>query len=222
MLKKLLSFIIIFTISISPVFAKEFEGFYYYYYLPENGNFNHYETRSGKTTVDEAISQAIQKGEYHELETLLETSRVDPKTAEKIVELVKKNKLKEAEELFETGQTSASEFVSETSTSSWTGFRYNYGSNNALRKAALNNKRILNNGDVKIGGYKKISLDVEKGGSGKVNIHLQVDGKKYFYDNKMGNYMSKDGNKLPNSIAKNSKIQQATDKALQYAKKIQD
>lgn len=128
MLKKLLSFIIIFAISISPVFAKEFEGFYYYYYLPENGSFNHYETRSGKTTVDEAISRAIQKGEYHELETLLETSRVDPKTAEKIVELVKKNKLKEAEELFETGQTSAGEFVSETSTSSWTGFRYDYGS----------------------------------------------------------------------------------------------
>ena len=93
---------------------------------------------------------------------------------------------------------------------------------NALKKAALNNKRILNNGDVKIGGYKKISLDVETGGSGKVNIHLQVDGKKYFYDNKTGNYISKDGNKLPNSIAKNSKIQQATDKALQYAQKIQD
>lgn len=92
MLKQLLSFIVIFAISISPVFAKEFEGFYYYYYLPESGSFNHYETRSGKTTVDEAISQAIQKGEYHELETLLETSRVDPKTAEKIVELVKKNK----------------------------------------------------------------------------------------------------------------------------------
>ncbi|MBQ9600402.1 MAG: hypothetical protein IJR46_00080 [Neisseriaceae bacterium] len=151
MLKKLLSVIVIFAISISPVFAKEFEGFYYYYYLPENGSFNHYETRSGKTTVDEAISQAIQKGEYHELETLLETSRVDPKTAEKIVELVKKNKLKEAEELFETGHTSASEFVSETSTSSWTGFRYDYGSN-VVKQSAKNisksakDAKKLNNG----------------------------------------------------------------------------
>ena len=82
--------------------------------------------------------------------------------------------------------------------------------------------RVLNNGDVKIGGYKKISLDVETGGSGKINIHLQVDGKKYFYNNTTGTYVGENGAKLPNSIAKNSKIQQATDKALQYARKIQD
>ena len=41
----------------------------------------------------------------------------------------------------------------------------------ALRDG-FSNKRILNNGDVTVGGYKNISLDVEKGGSGKVNIHL--------------------------------------------------
>ena len=57
--------------------------------------------------------------------------------------------------------------------------RITHAQANALRKVALNNKRILNNGDVKIGGYKKISLDVETGGSGKINIHLQVDGNSF-------------------------------------------
>lgn len=124
MIKKLLSFLTLFTLLISPAFAEEFEGFYYYYQLPEF----YYETKSSKTTVDEAILQAIQKGEYHELETLLETStsKVDPKTAERLVELVKNNRLKEAEELFETGSTSASEWVGETSTS-WSGIRYDTG-----------------------------------------------------------------------------------------------
>ena len=128
MIKKLLSFLTLFTLLISPAFAEELEGFYYYYQLPEI----YYETKSSKTTVDEAILQAIQKaiqkGEYHELETLLETStsKVDPKTAERLVELVKNNRLKEAEELFETGSTSASEWVGETSTS-WSGIRYDTG-----------------------------------------------------------------------------------------------
>ena len=90
----------------------------------------------------------------------------------------------------------------------------------ALRDG-FSNKRILNNGDVTVGGYKNISLDVEKGGSGKVNIHLQVDGKKYFYDSKTGTYTSKDGASLPSSIAKNPKIQIATKKAREYGKKIQ-
>ena len=90
----------------------------------------------------------------------------------------------------------------------------------ALRDG-FSNKRILNNGDVTVGGYKNISLDVEKGGSGKVNIHLQVDGKKYFYDSKTGTYTSKDGASLPSSIARNPKIQIATKKAREYGKKIQ-
>ena len=139
MIKKLLSFLTLFTLLISPAFAEELEGFYYYYQLPEI----YYETKSSKTTVDEAILQAIQKGEYHELETLLETStsKVDPKTAERLVELVKNNRLKEAEELFETGSTSASEWVGETSTS-WSGIRYDTGISNIASQSAENAKLL--------------------------------------------------------------------------------
>ena len=143
MIKKLLSFLTLFTLLISPAFAEELEGFYYYYQLPEI----YYETKSSKTTVDEAILQAIQKaiqkGEYHELETLLETStsKVDPKTAERLVELVKNNRLKEAEELFETGSTSASEWVGETSTS-WSGIRYDTGISNIASQSAKNAKLL--------------------------------------------------------------------------------
>ena len=86
----------------------------------------------------------------------------------------------------------------------------------------FSNKRILNNGDVQIKGNKNISLDVERGGSGKVNIHIKVGNEKYFYDFNSGKYISNSGNQLSSSISKNSKIQEATKKALDYANKIKD
>ena len=86
----------------------------------------------------------------------------------------------------------------------------------------FSNKRILNNGDVQIKGNKNISLDVERGGSGKVNIHIKVGNEKYFYDFNSGKYISNSGSQLSSSISKNSKIQEATKKALDYANKIKD
>ena len=91
-------------------------------------------------------------------------------------------------------------------------------------KSSLGNNRILNDGEIQIGPYKRISLDVETGGSGKVNIHLQVGGTKgtkYFYNDTTGSYVSENGTKLPNSIAKNPKIQDATKKALKRSQEIQ-
>jgi len=86
----------------------------------------------------------------------------------------------------------------------------------------FSNKRILNNGDIQIKGNKNISLDVERGGSGKVNIHIKVGNEKYFYDFNSGKYISNSGNQLSSSISKNSKIQEATKKALDCANKIKD
>ena len=90
------------------------------------------------------------------------------------------------------------------------------------KNSGFSNKRILNNGDIQIKGNKNISLDVERGGSGKVNIHIKVGNEKYFYDFNSGKYISNSGSQLSSSISKNSKIQEATKKALDYANKIKD
>ena len=88
------------------------------------------------------------------------------------------------------------------------------------KHGGFGNKRILNDGEVKIGQNKNISLDVESGGSGKVNIHMKVDGKKYFYDENSKLFIDTNGKKLSSKITKNEKIQTAIQKALDYANKI--
>jgi hypothetical protein len=55
-----------------------------------------------------------------------------------------------------------------------------------------------------------------------VNIHIKVGNEKYFYDFNSGKYISNSGNQLSSSISKNSKIQEATKKALDCANKIKD
>ncbi|MCM1286352.1 MAG: polymorphic toxin-type HINT domain-containing protein [Acetobacter sp.] len=77
----------------------------------------------------------------------------------------------------------------------------------------FNNIRTLK--ETKIKGYK-VSMDVERGGSGLINIHLKVDGIKYFW--KSGKFVSKSGRTLPNSIKNSAIIQNALKKALDYIK----
>ena len=55
-----------------------------------------------------------------------------------------------------------------------------------------------------------------------MNIHIKVGNEKYFYDFNSGKYISNSGSQLSSSISKNSKIQEATKKALDYANKIKD
>ncbi|MDF2788861.1 MAG: hypothetical protein K0S80_1959 [Neobacillus sp.] len=81
----------------------------------------------------------------------------------------------------------------------------------------MDNLRFLNNYSTK--GYKKLSLDLERGGSGLVNIHLKVGNTKYFYDFKSGELLTEQGNKLPNSLRKDKFIQGALNKALETLKK---
>ena len=64
----------------------------------------------------------------------------------------------------------------------------------------------------KIKGYN-ITMDVERGGSGLINVHLEVDGLKYFWN---GNkFLTKAGKKLPKVLRNNDKILKALKKALE-------
>ena len=64
----------------------------------------------------------------------------------------------------------------------------------------------------KIKGYN-ITMDVERGGYGLINVHLEVDGLKYFWN---GNkFLTKAGKKLPKVLRNNDKILKALKKALE-------
>jgi hypothetical protein len=78
-------------------------------------------------------------------------------------------------------------------------------------KKGMNNLRLLNN--YKKNGYN-ISLDLERGGSGLINIHLKVNTTKYFYNFSKDGFYSSSGKSLPNSLAKDSNIKAALIKAL--------
>ncbi|WP_456290358.1 hypothetical protein M1D70_15160 [Paenibacillus sp. AK002] len=51
-----------------------------------------------------------------------------------------------------------------------------------------------------------MSMDVERGGSGLVNIHVKVDNTKYFYNAGKGMFLDEYGKKLPNSLRGNQMI----------------
>ena len=72
------------------------------------------------------------------------------------------------------------------------------------------NLRTLQNKQIK--GYN-VSMDLERGGSGLTNIHLNVDNTKYFYQS--GKFINSMGKELPNSLRNNQIIQEALRKALQ-------
>ena len=77
------------------------------------------------------------------------------------------------------------------------------------KSGGMNNLRVLKERIIK--GYK-ISMDLEKGGSGLNNIHLKVNNVKYFYQN--GEFISSTGRRLPKSLRNNRTIRNAVDKAL--------
>ena len=81
--------------------------------------------------------------------------------------------------------------------------------NMCAKSGGMNNLRVLKERVIK--GYK-ISMDLEKGGSGLNNIHLKVNNVKYFYQN--GEFISSTGRRLPKSLRNNRTIRNAVDKAL--------
>jgi hypothetical protein len=78
-------------------------------------------------------------------------------------------------------------------------------------KHGMNNKRILH--EVKIRGYR-ISMDLERGGSGVINIHLKVGDTKYYFDFASKQFISATGGALPNKLQDLSMIGKALDKAI--------
>ncbi|WP_237179127.1 polymorphic toxin-type HINT domain-containing protein, partial [Paenibacillus sp. MMS18-CY102] len=84
---------------------------------------------------------------------------------------------------------------------------------NTSCSGGMNNVRVMQNTKVK--GYT-ISMDVEKGGSGQVNIHVKVNDTKYFYNSEKGEFLDANGNRLPNSLRGNEQINAALKKAQKY------
>ena len=141
-MKKFISFVALFAMLISPIWADELGGLDYYEENPlpiihtqplhkreiPVEHFNHsirameIKTGNGHTTVEDGIIAAIEEGNIGELETRLMASKLDQATADKIVNLVRQNKLDEAKKIVEAGETGVS-----SGSSSWSGGGYNYG-----------------------------------------------------------------------------------------------
>ncbi|WP_233516698.1 hypothetical protein [Paenibacillus curdlanolyticus] len=81
--------------------------------------------------------------------------------------------------------------------------------------SGINNVRVMQ--DTKIKGYT-VSMDVERGGSGLVNVHVKVNNTKYFYDAETSQFLDGTGNRLPNSLRGNEQINNALKKAQKYVK----
>ena len=75
----------------------------------------------------------------------------------------------------------------------------------------MNNFRSLH--ETKIKGYK-VSMDLEKGGSGLNNIHLKVGKDKFYYNKQTGKFLSTSGKEIPKSLRNNKLIKKALEKAL--------
>ena len=78
----------------------------------------------------------------------------------------------------------------------------------------MNNLRTLKETVIK--GYR-VSMDLERGGSGLVNIHLKVGNTKYYY--KAGKFINSAGKEIPKALRNNSKIISALNKALSMKSK---
>lgn len=78
----------------------------------------------------------------------------------------------------------------------------------------MNNLRTLKETVIK--GYR-VSMDLERGGSGLVNIHLKVGNTKYYY--KAGRFINSAGKEIPKALRNNSKIISALNKALSMKSK---
>ncbi len=73
----------------------------------------------------------------------------------------------------------------------------------------FNNKRVMEN--VKIKGYN-VSMDLEKGPQ-QNNIHLEINGHKYMYNEKAQAFLDDCGKTIPNSLKDNAQIEKALEKA---------
>ena len=82
-------------------------------------------------------------------------------------------------------------------------------------KVGMNNRKVLQ--EIAIKGYK-VSVDLERGGSGKINTHVLVNAKKYIFNEKTGAFLDSSGNRLPNSLQGNQQIIDAKKKADQLIK----
>jgi len=76
------------------------------------------------------------------------------------------------------------------------------------------NTRVLQ--QTRIKGYK-VSMDLERGGSGLLNIHIKIGNTKYYY--KAGKFINSLGNEIPGVLRKNQLIIDALNKALSLASK---
>ena len=74
----------------------------------------------------------------------------------------------------------------------------------------MNSNRVLDT--TKIKGHK-VTMDLEKGGSGLNNIHIEVDGAKYYYNEQVQAFTNSAGNRLPKSLRGNQDIINAFNKA---------
>jgi hypothetical protein len=61
-------------------------------------------------------------------------------------------------------------------------------------------------------------MDVEIGGSQEINIHLKVNGDKYYLNAETGDFRLENGARLPKSLRGNQQIIDALNKAKKLAK----
>jgi len=73
----------------------------------------------------------------------------------------------------------------------------------------FDNLRVLQ--EVTIRGYR-VSMDLERGGSGLYNIHLKVDNVKYFYN--AGRFVNAAGKEIPHVLRANPQVQRGLTRAL--------
>ena len=89
-----------------------------------------------------------------------------------------------------------------------------YVSDNGIlvhNSCGMNNLRTLQNTTIK--GYK-VSMDLERGGSGALNLHVKVDSTKYFYNFSKEIFLDAKGNELPNALRNHTLVLKALQKAL--------
>lgn len=68
-----------------------------------------------------------------------------------------------------------------------------------------------------IGKYKNVRMDLERGGSDKVNLHLHVIGDKFVYNGTT--YVNSSGHLIYSAIEKSKIVTDGYLKAIKYAKK---
>lgn len=71
-----------------------------------------------------------------------------------------------------------------------------------------------------IGKYKNVRMDLEMGGSGKVNLHIHGAGDKFIYSATTGTYVNAAGSAVPSVIGNSRTVADGFLKAVKYAAKV--